>query len=361
MNGVGVTIKDVARLANVSVATVSRALNGHENVADAVRRRVVEIAASLDYSPHHAARSLSSRRNHTVGVVLPDLPCEFFALLMCGIDAAARERGMQLLVSGHHQSSDSQATALRAMRGRVDGILVMSPHAGADVQAAGLPATLPVLLLDSDVPESGFCSLRVDNHGGAKAMVAHLVESGHRRIAFIAGRENHFNASERLRGYREAMLELLPEVEPWVVSGNFDVATGHHAGCGLLAAEERPDAVFAANDMMALGCMFAFHQAGVRVPDGIAVAGFNDSPMATHAPTPLTTMRIDIVGLGHQALSLLLDRPWNDAGAPSPPLLEPALIVRASTGRHVTGDASLQAGGKQPLAPTARHAEGWSV
>ena len=101
------TIKDVARLANVSVATVSRALNGRENVAEAVRKRVLEIAEGLDYSPHHAARCLSRGSTHTVGVVLPDLPCEFFARLMCGIDAVARERGLQLLVSGHHRSMES--------------------------------------------------------------------------------------------------------------------------------------------------------------------------------------------------------------------------------------------------------------
>lgn len=360
MNGDGVTIKDVARLANVSVATVSRALNGHENVADAVRQRVVEIAATLDYSPHHAARSLSSRCNHTVGVVLPDLPCEFFALLMCGIGAAARERSLQLLVSGHHRSTESQTAALRAMRGRVDGILVMSPHAGADVQAAGLPGSLPVLLLDSDVPEPDFRCLRVDNHGGAKAMVQHLVEGGYRRIAFIAGREPHFNASERLRGYRDAMSELLPGVEPWVVSGDFDVASGHHAGCGLLAAKQQPDAVFAANDMMALGCMFAFHQAGIATPADIAVAGFNDSPMAAHAPTPLTTMRIDIIGLGHQALNLLLDRP-GDEGRQSSPLLQPGLVVRASTNRRTVDDALQHASARKPCANVGSHAVGWNV
>ncbi len=360
MGGDGVTIKDVARLANVSVATVSRALNGHENVAEAVRQRVVDIAASLDYSPHHAARSLSSRRNHTVGVVLPDLPCEFFALLMCGIDGAARERGLQLLVSGHHRSSESQAAALRAMRGRVDGILVMSPHAGADVRAAGLPGSLPVLLLDSDVPEPDFRSLRVDNHGGAKVMVQHLVSSGYQRIAFIAGRELHFNASERLRGYRDAMSELLPGVEPWVVSGDFDVASGHLAGCGLLAAEQRPDAVFAANDMMALGCMFAFHQAGVSIPADIGVAGFNDSPMAAHAPTPLTTMRVDIPGLGRQALNMLIEH-TGDEGRPSLPLLQPGLVVRASTSRRAVEDALLQASAKKTFASVGFRATGWSV
>lgn len=331
LGGRGATLRDVARLANVSVATVSRALNGHENVGDAVRKRVFEIAGSLDYSPDHAARSLSCRRTNTIGVVLPDLPCEFFARLMCGIDAAARERGMQLLVSGHHQSSEEQGAALRVMRGRVDGILVMSPHAGLDVVAANLPSALPVLLLDSDVPQPEFCNLPVDNRGGAWKMMRHLVERGYRRIAFIGGREPHFNASERLRGYREALSELLPEALPWVIRGDFDVASGHRAAHEILAAPQHPDAVFAANDMMALGCLFAFHQAGVRVPDAIAVAGYNDSLMATYAYPALTTLRVDISAFGARALRLLLDHPGGGASQWSPPALAPELMVRDST------------------------------
>jgi LacI family transcriptional regulator len=327
-----VTIKDVARLANVSVATVSRALNGRENVADAVRERVLAIASSLDYSPHHAARVLSSRRTFTVGVVLPDLPCEYYARLMCGIDTAARQRGLQLLVSGHHRSPEEQGAALRSMRGRVDGIVVMSPHAGLDVMAANLPASLPVLLLDSgEVQRPGLCSLRVDNHGGARSMVRHLVERGRRRIAFIAGREPNIDAAERLRGYRDGLAECLPGVEPWVVSGDFDVASGHRAGCELLGARELPDAVFAANDMMALGCLFAFNAARVRVPDDIALAGFDDSPLAQHMHPSLTTLRIDIGGFGAHALRLLLDR-TADGEVLAPQCLQPELMVRESTG-----------------------------
>ena len=145
-----VTIRDVARAAKVSVATVSRALNGHENVTEAVRRRVLAVASELRYSPHHAARSLSSRRTHTIGVVLPDLHGEFFSELMRGIDQVARERGLHLLVSSYHGHPEEQAAALRAMRGRVDGLLVMSPHAGdpdfLTENLAALPAVRAALL-----------------------------------------------------------------------------------------------------------------------------------------------------------------------------------------------------------------------
>ncbi len=332
-----VTIKDVARLANVSVATVSRALNGRENVGKEVRERILEIAESLDYSPHHAARSLSSRRHHTIGVVLPDLPCEVFAQLMCGIDRAARERDLQLLVSGHHASADSQCKALRSMRRRVDGLLAISPYAGFDLQAARLPATLPVLLLDSDPGIAGAGTFGVDNHAGAMAMVRHLVDRGHRRIAFIGGREPHFNASERRRGYLDAMAELLPSVGPVVVPGDFDAASGARAGQLLAAMEPRPDAVFAANDMMALGCLFAFQRAGLRVPGDIALAGFNDIPLARHASPPLTTLRVDIAAMGAEALVMLLDG-TTEGGAVRHHRVAPELVVRASTTRAAQAD-----------------------
>lgn len=336
LNGPGVTIKDVARLANVSVATVSRALNGHENVAAAVRERVLAIASSLDYSPHHAARVLSSRRTQTVGVVLPDLPCEYYARLMCGIDLAARERGLQLLVSGHHQSQQAQGAALRSMRGRVDGIIVMSPHAGVDVLAAHLPAALPVLLLDSDAQPPNVRSLRIDNYGAARALLRHLLDRGYRRIAFIAGRECHFNADERLRGYRDGLAEWLPQAQPWVLAGDFDVASGHRAGKALLAAPRLPDAVFAANDTMALGCMLAFGAAGVRVPGDIALAGFNDIPLAQYMHPALTTMRVDIAGFGARALHLLLEDSGEE-GATEPLCLPAELVVRESTGGNGHG------------------------
>ena len=329
----GVTIKDVARLANVSVATVSRALNGRDNVGEDVRRRVLAIADSLDYSPHHAARSLSSRRTHTIGVVLPDLPCEVFARLMCGIDKAARERGLQLLVSGHHATAEGQGEALRSMRGRVDGLLAISPYAGLDLAAARLPAGLPVLLLDSDPGVAGASTYGIDNHAGAKAMVGHLVDNGYRDIAFVGGREPHFNAGERQRGYLEAMAELVPSVRPRVLPGDFDVASGARAGQQLAEPGQRPDAIFAANDMMALGCLFALQRAGLRVPGDIALAGFNDIPLARHASPPLTTLRIDIASMGTEALVMLTEG-IADGGGPRHHSVVPELVVRASTTRR---------------------------
>lgn len=268
MNKAAITIKDVAREARVSVATVSRALNGHENVAEPVRQLVLEVAARLRYTPHAAARSLSSRRTNTVGVVLPDLYGEFFSELMRGIDNVARSRRQHLLVSSYHGDQEQQGAALRAMRGRVDGLLVLSPYAESPgFLTDNLPQSLPTVLINTYLPGQDHPVLSIDDHAGAMAMTRHLLDAGHRRIAFISGPDLNFDARERLRGFRDALVAFGSGAEGIELPGDFDEASGHRAGQELLAAGALPDAVFAANDMMALGCLYAFTQAGVRVPD----------------------------------------------------------------------------------------------
>ena len=328
-----VTIKDVALRANVSVATVSRALNGHQNVAEEVRKRVLNVANQMRYSPHHAARSLSSRRTQTIGVVLPDLYGEFFSELMRGIDQVARERGLHLLVSSYHGHPEEQGAALRTMRGRVDGLLLMSPFVGnLDILRDNLVPTMPTVLMNTGLAADGHACVGVDNYGGARSMMRHLLEAGHRRIAFIAGPEDNFDARERLRGYTEAMADALPGEAIRVLPGDFDEASGHRAGQSLLAGGNLPDAVFAANDMMALGCLFALNQAGIRVPDQVALAGFDDIPLSRYVHPALTTMRVEIAELGGRAIACLLDQDEPDPTAPGEQvLLAPRLVVRASS------------------------------
>jgi len=328
-----VTIKDVALRANVSVATVSRALNGHQNVAEEVRKRVLNVANQMRYSPHHAARSLSSRRTQTIGVVLPDLYGEFFSELMRGIDQVARERGLHLLVSSYHGHPEEQGAALRTMRGRVDGLLLMSPFVGnLDILRDNLVPTMPTVLMNTGLAADGHACVGVDNYGGARSMMRHLLEAGHRRIAFIAGPEDNFDARERLRGYTEAMADALPGEAIRVLPGDFDEASGHRAGQSLLAGGNLPDAVFAANDMMALGCLFALNQAGVRVPDQVALAGFDDIPLSRYVHPALTTMRVDIAELGASSLRALLEMEAGpDAATPEAGLLEPRLVARSSS------------------------------
>lgn len=338
MRKAGVTIKDVAREARVSVATVSRAMNGHENVAEAVRLHVMAVAERLRYTPHAAARSLSSRSTQTIGVVLPELHGEFFSELIRGIEMAARAHDWHLLVSSYHGAPEAQGRALRSMRGRVDGLLVLSPYADQPgFLTDNLPQWLPAVLINTQLDEgASYPVLSVDNHAGAVAMTAHLLALGHRDIAFIGGPEINFDARERRRGFREVIAGHAGEgARGRELAGDFTEASGHRAGQELLASGDLPDAVFAANDMMALGCLFALTHAGKRVPHDVALAGFDDIPLARLVDPPLTTMRVNIADLGEQAMRRLLELIQHDSTEGERRDLMPELIVRSSSAAHV--------------------------
>ncbi|HVV98541.1 MAG TPA: LacI family DNA-binding transcriptional regulator [Rhodanobacteraceae bacterium] len=333
------TIKDVARAAGVSVASVSRALNGHESVTEETRARIIKAANDLRYVPHAAARSLITRRTDTVGVVLPDLHGEFFSELIRGMDTAARASGRHLLISSSHGSASEAAQALLTLQGRVDGLLVMSPHADTRMLAANLPQALPIVLMNTRIASGSYAALSVDNYGGAAAMMRYLIDCGYSRIAFIGGPAQNFDADERLRGYRETLSSERGAVET-ILPGDFGEASGYRAGLDLLAHSERPDAIFAANDMMALGCLFALTEHGLRVPDDIALAGFDDVPIARFASPPLTTVRVRIADLGRRAFERLVARIDGDPDeARINEQLACELVVRQSTGKSTRASA----------------------
>ena len=299
-----VTIKDVARVARVSIATVSRALNNKGTVRPEIRERVQRAARKLRYTPHSGARSLIVGRTHTVGLLLPDLHGEYFSELIRGVDRAARRRGLHLLVSSSHGNSGEAASAVQALNGRIDGLLAMVPGEEAGFLQEAVPHTLPTVLLNSRTHAAEYPSLLVDDFGGARAMTSHLLERGYRRIAHIRGAEGNFQAEERLRGYRAA-LKGSGAAPPVVVGGDFTEEGGYRAGQVMAAQAERPDAVFAANDMMAVGCLVALREARIRVPEDMALTGFDDIPLARFVSPPLTTVRADIATLGLRALERL--------------------------------------------------------
>ena len=290
--------------------------------------------------PHAAARSLITRRTDTIGVLLPDLHGEFFSELIRGIDAGARASGRHLLISSSHGSEAEAAQALRMLQGRVDGLIVMSPHAGADVLGANLPAALPTVLLNTRVASGTYPAFSIDNYGGAAAMMKHLFASGRRRIAFISGPDNNFDADERLRGYRDAIAARKGASE-LVLRGDFSESSGYRAGIDLCERGERPDAIFAANDMMALGCLFALTERGVGVPGDIVLAGFDDIPIARFVTPPLTTVRVRIADLGRRAferLDALIAT--GDDGARTTERLDCDLVVRQSSGLNDAASAA---------------------
>lgn len=323
------TIRDVARLAGVSVASVSRVLNDTGPVTEQTRQRVREAVQTLSYVPHSGARSLSTSRTDVVGVVLPDLFGEFFSELIRGLDIAARRRGLHLIVSSSHDDAEDAAAALRSMRGRVDGLIVMSPHLDAANLAANLAGGLPVVLMnDGAGPDRP--SIVVDNHGGAVEATRHLLAGGARRVAHIAGPKGNLEAEARHAGYVQAMAEA--GLTPRVAEGDFNQASGHAAMCELLAGE-RPDAVFAGNDMMAVGALTALRDAGLDCPRDVALVGFDDVPIAALVRPGLTTMRINIAETGQRALERLAGLIEGEAADASAlqEIVRPSLVVRESS------------------------------
>src|SRR5215510_3401369 len=255
------TITDVAREARVSVASVSRVVNGHANVLPETRQRITDVIARLRYVPHTAARSLITRRTHVIGVLLPDLYGEFFSELIRGIDAAAREHHLHLLLSSSHGDAAEMAAAIRAMHGRVEGLLVLAPQQGT-AALGELDPGVPTVFMNSRVGP-GASALAINSYGGARAMVRHLVACGHRTIAHVTGPTDNFDSHERERGYRDELAASLPTAQPLVVPGDFTETSGYAAGTAVGAARPRAAAVFAANDVMAIGCLAAFDALGI--------------------------------------------------------------------------------------------------
>ncbi|WP_082463799.1 LacI family DNA-binding transcriptional regulator [Sphingomonas sp. Leaf17] len=335
------TIRDVARHAAVSVASASRALNGHASVAPGTRDRVIAAATALDYVPHLGARSLSTRRSNSIGVVLPDLFGEFFSEVIRGLDFAAHRRGLQLLLSNMHGATDETATAIRAMRGRVDGLIIMSPEADGAFLDRHLPLGLPTVVLNgrggTTGQPGGHAGIGIDGRAGAAAAARHLVAQGCTRLAHVRGPHGNADADDRADAFRATVAALLP-TPVRVFDGDFGEQSGIDAAEAIVAARgggEVIDGIFCANDIMAIGCMSTLVRAGVSVPHDIAIVGFDDVPVAHYVTPGLTSLGVDMAALGERTLDLLVAAITQATPiAATPELLIPSLVVRASSARR---------------------------
>jgi LacI family transcriptional regulator len=326
-------IKDVAREAGVSVATVSRVFNDSELVSDDTRKHVRDVAGRLKYWPNGAARSLITSRTHAIGVLLPDLYGDFFSELIRGIDLAAREEGLHLLVSGAHADTNALIAALRSMRGRIDGLVVMAPEDGAATAIHDAAGGAPVVVLDPGLGLSDCDTISIANQDGAFQAVRHLAGLGHRRIATVTGPRRNIDAQQRVAGYRAALREAgIAHDAALEIEGDFTEPSGYRAVEELLDLSPRPDAVFFGNDYMAIGGLAALSSAGLRVPEDLAIAGFDDIAMARYLTPALTTVHVDLIEFGARALRRLLVLKENAADAPRHEIVGATLVVRRSCG-----------------------------
>src|ERR1051326_1839001 len=298
----GVTIKEVARKARVSTATVSRVINNSGSVDEGTRRIVVEAARELKYLPHAVGRSLSTRRTDAIGLLLPDLHGEFFSEVIRGADQSAQNNKLHLLVSSSHNNQEDIKAALQMMRGRVDRLIIMSPHISAQALEKNSSQSLPLVLLNCDVDGELFDSLTIDNFNGAFQVVKHLFSHGHKRIAIIKGTERNFDSLERLRGYRTCIEQEGAERDLHLeISGNFSEASGYDGVRKALRRHPRPTAIFASNDSTAIGALSALREEGVKIPAEMAIAGFDDITVARYLSPSLTSVHLGIDDLGAHA------------------------------------------------------------
>jgi LacI family transcriptional regulator len=327
------SIYEVASSAGVSVATVSRVLNGKGPVSEEARRRVLHAVEALGYVPHGGARSLSTRRTMNIGVLLPDVHGAFFSEIVRGIDLAARAAGYHILVSGSHSDLAETTAVLQALHGRIDGLILLTAGIGAEWLRRTLPARLPVVLLHNSGEEGDRDSIRIDNRLGARLAADHLLDLGHRRIALICGPPGNVDADERRRGFREALAARgLAAALDLELPGDFAEESGFRAGESLADLPHPPTAIFAANDAMAIGCLAALRGRGLRVPDDVSLAGFDDVPIARFLTPALTTVQVPIAEIGGRALDRLVEILTSGREAVKRhDVVTPTLAVRAST------------------------------
>ena len=303
----GANIHDVARRAQVSISTVSRVLNNTTPVSEDKRERVMEAVHALGYSPNPAALSLLKRKTSTIGVVLPYISGEFFAELLLGLDACVQQHEHLLMVSASHRHESEFKGALKSMSRRVDGLLIMAPELTAEVVHELIQDDLPVVFVNTAVESEALDVFNFDNYGGMYAMTKHLLDQGHRRIAFIKGPEEAHDAQDRLQAYRDALADFGCDASCALeCDGDFSMACGHDAVGHILQQHPRPTAIIGANDQSAQGALRALLEAGVRVPEEIALAGFDDIASTRFNTPSLSTVRVPIREIATQATEHLM-------------------------------------------------------
>jgi DNA-binding LacI/PurR family transcriptional regulator len=326
-----VVMADVAKLAGVSLQTVSRVINDSPHVREDTRDRVLDAMRKLEYRPNSVARALVTGRSRTLGVVSFDTTLFGPASTLFGIERAAHDAGYFVsIVSLKSLDRESVLSAVGRLRNQaVDGIVVIAPQESAAQTLLQLPSDVPIVAAEAG-PDEAVPLVAVDQVEGARLATRHLLELGHRTAWHVSGPRDWLEAQDRVTGWRST-LEETGAAPPPVLVGDWSAASGYEHG-QRLAATEDVTAVFVANDQMALGVLRALHEAGRRVPGEISVVGFDDIPEASYFMPPLTTVRQDFNEMGRRSLHLLLAQIERGERSPARETVAPELIVRASTG-----------------------------
>ena len=334
------TIQDVARFANVSTATVSRALSSPERVSEATRERVAGAVHATGYTINQAARSLRLRAARTILIAFPNIGNPFYSNVLDAAVHEAASRGYGALVANRLGDDPTRWLREYFLSNRADGMVLFdgSLDAGQLHEMRSQQGKFPLVVACDELPDKRLHSVMTDNGPAAERATRHLIDLGHRRIGHIHSPSKNHTVSERLVGFHKAMAEAQIAVRPeWVIDGDFSMESGINAGKAFLALKDRPTAMFAANDEMAIGFLATLREAGMLCPRDISVVGFDDITVARCFFPTLTTMRQPREEIGRLATKCLLDILESDTQRRSPirVVLKSELIVRDSTARHV--------------------------
>ncbi|MGB6423411.1 MAG: LacI family DNA-binding transcriptional regulator [Anaerolineales bacterium] len=326
-------MRDVAQVAGVSVTTVSHVINNTRPVSDELRTRVTEAMQELGYQTNILARSLRKGETLTVGVILPDSANPFFAEVARGVEDTSFMNGYSVILCNTDSNLEKERIYTDVLvKKQVDGILFIAAGLSIENIQSLLDREMPLVIVDRQVPEVNVDCVLTNNRQGGYLAAHHLINLGHRRIGCIVGPENIRSSLERLTGYQEAIHEAgLPFDETLIVKGDFQYESGYEAAQRLLTIGDPPSAIFAFNDLMAVGALSYALEKGYPVPAGLSVVGFDDVRLAVYANPPITTVMQPKYEIGELATQILLERMKNPETHPRQRMLETRLVVRKST------------------------------
>lgn len=334
-----VTLKEIADELGISAMTVSRAINNKSNVDERTRKRVLDKAKSMGYTPNHVAKSLVSRKTYTIGVIIPEISHSFFPDVVRGIEEVTYQFNYQLFLTHAHEQFSREKKAINTLRAkRVDGLLVSSSQTVEDFSfyKQVIDAGLPFVFFDRCVEGIGASCVSVNDVASSKRIVEHLIaEHKYQDIAYLSGPQKVTIGRKRLEGYKEAMNKHnLPIKDEWIVQSDFMEEGGYNAMQQLLAlpAENRPRAVAAVNDPAAFGAIEAIKEEGLSIPDDIAIVGFTDDIRAGLMESPLTTIRQPGYRVGKRGAEKLIESIEQEDAPIENIEIETELIVRESCG-----------------------------
>lgn len=328
-----ITIKEVARRAGVATMTVSRVLNRSGYVSDDARTRVEQAVDELGYMPNQLARGLRSKKTGTIALVVTDITNPFFTTVARGVEDAASDDSNLVLFCNTDEREDEEQRYMRLLiEKRVDGILMVPAESGREALRFARAQGVPLVVLDRAVQDPSFDVVRCDCASGTAALAHLLVKSGHRRFAILAGHSGVSTSLERIEAFTQAVNADLGPTKIDVFYGEFTVASGYENAQAALALEPRPTAIFAVNNFLSIGALAALRDRGMKVPEDIALVGFDDLPPSMVVAPFLTVVSQPAYEMGHEAVRMLFRRIENPAAEPQHLLLPTELIVRASSG-----------------------------